>query len=259
MKLQRIILIAVVFSLVFIPIFESTVLQAEEKAEYLYANDPWPPRITYDETTQELGGIDVKIIKEIAKRLDIKVKYAAFPWKRSLVMMKSGDSDILSSCQKRPEREEYMHFLEPAYVTSKKIFYVKVGSNVKVEKYEDLKSLKIGVNNGYKYETQFDEDETLEKVSVREELQLIEMLALDRIDTFVGTEMTADYLIIKHGYKGQFKKEPFYYKADTGAYITISKMSPLAERLSELNSILEELVNERIIEKLINEYFDELE
>ncbi len=84
-----------------------------------------------DRWSKNYSGIDVDIIKEIARRLNLKVTYNEGSWKRCLVMLENGSSDILSSVLKTPEREEYMYFVEPPYIThSPTAFYLKKGKGI---------------------------------------------------------------------------------------------------------------------------------
>ena len=57
----------------------------------------------YKDAAGNLTGIDLDIIREIARRLDIEVEFQAVPWKRSLVSVEKGLVDGLVAGLKNPE------------------------------------------------------------------------------------------------------------------------------------------------------------
>ena len=115
--------------------------------------DPWPPWKLVDPNSWEVDpqGIDNRLIETLldsynqAFGADLRASYRGYPWKRALDMMEKGDADLISGILRRPEREEYLVFLEPPYKTrSAKVFYVRKGERDRIRDYEDLHDLKIG-------------------------------------------------------------------------------------------------------------------
>ncbi len=77
-------------------------------------------------------------------------------------MMKDGTIDPMAGLLKRPEREEYIRFVQPpCKERSDTIFFVPKGKPSLIQTYEDLYALKIGTTLGSKYFHQFDEDKKL--------------------------------------------------------------------------------------------------
>lgn len=93
-------------------------VMAEETLRY--ALFPAPPFMIYGE--QQMSGIDVEIVNEIAAQLHLKVEYIQCPWMRCLELMKTGKADLLSSAYKKPEREEFMQYFSTPFLNQLKIY-----------------------------------------------------------------------------------------------------------------------------------------
>ena len=74
--------------------------------------DPWPPFINVDKTTQKItGGIAIQVIQKIFKRIkDVEVNFIIRPWKRALLEVKEGKFDGIPALQKTPEREKFLEY-----------------------------------------------------------------------------------------------------------------------------------------------------
>ncbi len=157
--------------------------------DLLYANAHYPPWVIVKEDGQ-MEGIDIEILKEISKRLNLNLKMDDCPWKRCLSMLKYGEIDIISTLIRRPDREKIMHYIDPPYFRkSTKAFYLKKGKGNLIQKYEDLYKISVGIVKGYKYFQRFDNENKIEKQSVVRDVQLLRMLERDRFEAFIGTEI----------------------------------------------------------------------
>ncbi len=119
--------------------------------ELIYAASHWPPWVIVPQEGS-ITGINIDIVKEIAKRLELDLKIIRCTWKRCLKLVELGEADIIGTILKRPDREIYLHFLPPPYiVTSSRVFYVLKGQKHLIQKYEDLYRMKqVGVVRGVK-------------------------------------------------------------------------------------------------------------
>lgn len=224
--------------------------------ELIMQNEHWPPyTIFHADGTVE--GVDVELLREMARRLKVKIKIVEVPWVRCLVDMEKGSADILSAALKRAEREKYMYYLEPPYIEySTKCFYVKKGSGIVIKKYADIYKYKVGMTRGSAYFPQFDDDERVNKVVVADTNQLIKMLLAEHIDVFIGTEEVIEYFILtnKNYDRSLFKKAAFEYKLKTPFYFTVSRKSPFMRRVPEMEKILRDLHKEGFIQRVKDKY-----
>ena len=116
-----------------------------------YVVFPAPPfMIGADSDEAELSGIDVTIVRELARRLKLTLVIVKAPWARALNLMETGKADLLSSAFRTPEREAFMDYFAEPFLTSLPIaFYTWKGSGVHLDTFEDLARVKsIGVLRG---------------------------------------------------------------------------------------------------------------
>jgi len=100
------------------------IMEATPKTEHLLVGlAHWPPWKIIE--NGEFDGVDVAILEEIGKRLNITFEYIECPWKRCVEMVKTGDVDMITSFGKSPERDEFVYYIEPFYVKENVVFYSK--------------------------------------------------------------------------------------------------------------------------------------
>ena len=75
------------------------------------------------------------------------------------------------------------------------VFYLRAKADFDIKHYRDLLGKSIGVNRDSSYFIRFDNDTDLRKAVLSEESKLIELLIKRRIDTFIGTASSIDYLL----------------------------------------------------------------
>jgi polar amino acid transport system substrate-binding protein len=232
---------------------------AESGKVLRYAVFPAPPYMIGAGDPQEvMSGIDVDIVAEIARRLDLKVEYIKCTWERCLELMKKGEADILSSVYKKPEREEYMYYMEKAYLDRLPIaFYTLKKNNYPIKTYEDIYHLeKVGVLQGASYFERFDNDDQVKKFEVPSQDQLFPMLLAGRLDAIAGYIPTENYHIFVEGYSGKISRSDFISQEQVFVYLTLSKTSPFASHLDEMNSVYSKILEEGFITQVVTTYYD---
>lgn len=94
----------------------------------------------------EIVGFDIDVVKAVAQKAGIEVKFVNTPWEGIFNTLAQGDRDLLvSAITITPERRQTMDFSQP-YFDAKQLIAVK--SDSPVAKFEDLKTLKVGVQTG---------------------------------------------------------------------------------------------------------------
>lgn len=205
---------------------------------------------------KEASGVNADIIRHIAKELGLTFEPVKCPWKRCLQLMEEGKIDMAGTVGRTPERERYLHFVEPTYAqVPDQVFYLPAESKVEIRNYEDLYQLRaIGIERGARVSPEFDQDTKLMKKEVSTLKQLLLMLGNDRLDAFAGNEMVTDYMIQEMGLPGKFKKAPFRFVSGGMEYLAISRKSPHAKRLSEIGRIVTDMKMSGEIQKYIEKY-----
>jgi len=94
----------------------------------------------------EIVGFDIEVVKAVAQKAGIEVKFVNTPWEGIFNTLAQGDRDLLvSSITITAERKQTMDFSTP-YFDAQQLIAVKKDS--KIAKFNDLKKLKVGVQNG---------------------------------------------------------------------------------------------------------------
>jgi polar amino acid transport system substrate-binding protein len=94
----------------------------------------------------EIVGFDIEVVQAVAAKAGIEVKFLNTPWEGIFNTLAQGDRDLLvSSITITDERKQTMDFSSP-YFDAQQLIAVKKDS--KIAKFDDLKKLKVGVQNG---------------------------------------------------------------------------------------------------------------
>lgn len=94
----------------------------------------------------EIVGFDIDVVKAVAQKAGIEVKFVNTPWEGIFNALDQGDRDLLvSAITITDERRQTMDFSQP-YFDARQLIAVK--SDSPVAKFDDLKTLKVGVQNG---------------------------------------------------------------------------------------------------------------
>ena len=94
----------------------------------------------------EIVGFDIDVVKAVAAKAGIEVKFVNTPWEGIFNALGQGDRDmVVSAVTITDERKQTMDFSTP-YFDAVQLIAVKDGS--KVAKFDELKKLKVGVQTG---------------------------------------------------------------------------------------------------------------
>ena len=94
----------------------------------------------------EIVGFDIDVVRAVAAKAGIEVKFVNTPWEGIFNALAQGDRDLLvSSITITDARKQTMDFSSP-YFDAVQLIAVK--ADAKVSKLDDLKPLKVGVQNG---------------------------------------------------------------------------------------------------------------
>lgn len=200
--------------------------------------------------------VDQKILTAIARDLDIHLTFHYAPFKRRLLMLKSGSVDIVAGLLRRPERETYIHFVLPPYKNkSDTIFLVPKGNAGLIRVYEDLKGLRIGVNQGSKFFPQFDKDTALHKEPVHLITANLKKMLLGRLDTVIINEAAGIDLIRRTGLAQEIEIAQYRFSRAKCVYIGISKRSWLMNEINTIAPKIKKMVESGRIGKIIRNYY----
>ena len=94
----------------------------------------------------EIVGFDIDVVKAVAAKAGMEVKFVNTPWEGIFNTLAQGDRDFLvSSITITDERKQTMDFSSP-YFDAQQLIAVK--KDTKITKFDDLKKRKVGVQTG---------------------------------------------------------------------------------------------------------------
>jgi polar amino acid transport system substrate-binding protein len=95
---------------------------------------------------KEVVGFDIDVMKALAQKIGIEVKFVPTPFEGFFNFLAQGDRDLLiSAITITDERKQTVDFSEPYFEASQLI--AVPAADAKVQKFDDLKNLKVGVQS----------------------------------------------------------------------------------------------------------------
>lgn len=191
----------------------ANVAHAENRKMVIHFEEYPPYEYTED---GEVKGINMDLMKEAFKRMDIKLSFKPMPWKRGVYELQNGGIVCLASGFKTPEREVYTFFPSEPLAMENVVVVTSAVSGVEITSLEDLRGLTIGVVREYAYGHDFDSMLGLNKIEATSNNQLLKMLLSQRMDVAIMNKAVARFLAKKIGKLAHIKfiydvnSEPLY-------------------------------------------------
>ena len=219
---------------------------------------PWPPYTLGQVGREADGGLGVELVREIYRRLDIKVNIELYPWKRVLKMAEAGQVDGPTLLMKNPEREKYLVYTIPVFEGREVLFYSKKHlQNFSWDAFEDLSPYTIGLINGYIYGEEF--LKAADRLGLKLEYAVtaevnFQKLHAGRIDLVMEDPLVAGAIIRKNG--EWIESITFADKPVTiyPYHMALSKKSPARELIPKLNLIIEQMRADGSIDHILGYY-----
>ncbi len=212
----------------------------------------WPP-VMFKEG-EVVTGAGPELIRKIFGDLGIKVQtpYVG-AWEDVLSKAKTGQIDVIVAAYKVKEREEYMMYSDP-YTTDPLAVFVATDKTFDFKNLSDLVG-KSGVGMiGDSYGQEFDDYSAahlnLRRVQTCEEA--FDLIAQHKADYFINS-LYAGNLEIKKSKLTQVTHLPKFI-SEQNFYITISKQSPFAQYLSDVNRLIKKYKEDGTIDQLVTQY-----
>ncbi|WP_236208908.1 substrate-binding periplasmic protein [Pseudomonas tohonis] len=132
----------------------------------------------------------VKVLEVAAERAGLQLEWRHAPFARSLADLRDGRIDLVPRVLPDPERDHYLHYL-PSIGTQDKQILFTIRPTQRLERYEDLAPLRIGVKRSTLYFPRFDADRALHKQPAVDDDILVRMFRAGRIDTIAVLDKAA--------------------------------------------------------------------
>ena len=226
---------------------------------YLVTDENFPPFSFREDNI--VKGIDVDIVSELFKRLNIKVKIDLVPWKRLLYLTETGLCDGSFSLFKTNEREKFAIYADSIGIHySSYYIFTKTGKAFNFNKITDLYGKTLALLAGFSISKEFDEAVKNNKIIIEEQSNLtsnIKKLLAGRVDGLVGQYEVTLYTLKKMNLLDKVTKLKKSLKEKRAAYFVISKKSKIKDKeelIKKINAVLKEMDAENIYEKISQKY-----
>lgn len=196
-------------------------------------------------------GIDIDITDEIASRLNVKVEYRYYPFKRCLESLERGEADLMGFLAYREERAAYLQYLQPPYQGDTKVFYVRRGEADRLKTYSDLHKLRVGLMRGHKHFEPFDSDKKIDKHEADHNKSNYLKLVRDRIDVLIENDTQGPYKAHRFGVADKVEIAPYTVPMEKNGFFAMSKKSKFISRIAEFENVLRTMVNNGEIDAII--------
>jgi ABC-type amino acid transport substrate-binding protein len=169
--------------------------EIKKRGKIVVGTEPLFPPFEFYNEKGELVGFDIDLAKEIAKQLGVELELKTLSFEKlfsALILTKEIDI-IISAISVTPERTKFVAFSIP-YFGSGEVFLIKKG--LSVEKLEEMKNKKIGVQTGTISEVEAKKFSKPENIILFKNYQIaIESLLKDEIDAVLVEYPLAKFLV----------------------------------------------------------------
>jgi len=217
--------------------------------------ESWPPfRIVDEEASWGYYGIDIDVLEELENRLNVVIDVQRHPWARGLNMLKNGQADMIIGLAYTEERAGFVDYVPTSYFSVQPVFYTQKGRGSEFRTYQDLAGHSIGMSIDSAYFEPFNSDSSLNKVTLVTEPQIIEMLALGRLDLAVGTNPNIAYDIYLLGLQDKVEMTAYIPPVRTDLYIAFSKLSNKRTHLEAVDRAIRDMLADGTIDAIAARY-----
>lgn len=212
--------------------------------------DHYPP---LQIVAEEPYGENITALKVLAKVTNRELEIVVGPnFARCLRLLELGKVDILAGLIDSPERRKIAHLV--SYQQDTPYIFVTRKNTKEIKKYKDLSGLVIGITTNTLYFKQFDNDQTLNKVIIKDINTGFKMLTKDRIDVVVTAQKIYSNMVNSPKSEQTLKVNEYKPLSNRRLYFGISKknkaqLTPV--EFSQIEAAAEQLLFQRAIEEFI--------
>lgn len=234
--------------------FPTTILALEPPSRLDCASTVFEPFVV--RSGNKISGIDVEVIKEVGRRLNIVVEFHLMPWKRLEQNIKEGTETCVAAYFRTPDRETYMDFTHiPLHLTAYTLFVNSDKNPQQYRGFEHLKETVIGVNRGFKTTPEFEEAREkgwIKRYDLNNALQGLKMLSQQRLDAILTNYHVGLFLIKANKIHGVVPLKPAV--ASTPAYFVFSRKKNLSYLVPAFDEMLMQVMIDGTYQKIFDRY-----
>lgn len=240
---------------IMLPVGAARAAQAEPSVEktraLILVFSPLPPWRVVDAEDRPSGPY-LEIMRRLASGVGLPLEVHVCPLLRCLDQLRRGEADVGIGVAPGPEREAIVDFLQPPFAgPTHMCFYRRHGDeSSRVEHYNDLARLRIGVTRGARYFPRFDQDAHLNKDVAPDKLSNLRKLVNLRVDTVIMLCGEGALLVRRPEFR--HRVELAGPEVATGSRnVVLARRSSLYGRKADLQRVLRQLVASGEIRRLL--------
>jgi polar amino acid transport system substrate-binding protein len=210
-----------------------------------------------------MGGKAVELTRALFARLDVEVSFRNVPWQRALTRIAEGSADIIPMITRTANRSRHIVFTKPVY-TDQLLLVTAAGKGsterCNWQQPEALRDRTIGLTRDYVYGPAWSalmKDRRFTTTRSNTDLTHLKQAVTGRVDlslqyysflksSLARTEVDQDALVIC---RPAISRTPLRFG--------ISRRSPLAERMPEINQALKAMKEDGSYRALLGELYRE--
>ncbi|POZ62963.1 substrate-binding periplasmic protein [Chromobacterium alticapitis] len=209
-----------------------------EARELVFAYNVFEPWKRLDAQGQPAGPY-TEIVRELARRLDLRLRFLHCPLSRCLARMQQGRADLMIGVRQTAERSQYLDFLEPPFANGDRLaFYQRRGDPRVIARYEDLLPLKVGVSEGVSYAARFDHDARLRRDASPGMESGFRKLAEGRVDVLIVNESQGAALAARPEFAARVKRAALTLDDHHPNRLALARQSPLQPQKARIEQTL---------------------
>ena len=219
--------------------------------------DNFPP-FSYMENGN-LAGIDIDLVHEMARRINISVQIQAYPWARVMSSVKSGEFDGAFAAFETAERQAFCLYVGVLHVEEFYLFVRKDNAFVYTQ-IPDLYGKRVGIDRGVYVGEAFERAVNDGRITLEEvnDMGMINIRKLNagRIDAVIGDLGVMSYHLKLLGLEQRIVAlQPI--REPTPAYLVLSKLSKLKNKVelqNRMSKALHDMWNDGTYHLIYNRY-----
>ncbi|WP_160309846.1 substrate-binding periplasmic protein [Chromobacterium subtsugae] len=209
---------------------------------------PWK---NYDGQGQPSGPY-TEIVRELARRLRLPLRFLNCPLPRCLAAMQQGRADLMIGVQHSPQRARYLDYLEPPFASGNRLALYQRGNDPRViRRYQDLLPLTVGVVDGVQYQEAFDQDPRLRRDTALTMESSFRKLAAGRIDVLIGNEQQTGLLAASHEFAGRVRRAGLTLDDLRPHRLALAQNSPFHAEKARFSQALQAMLDDGSVARIL--------
>lgn len=226
----------------------------KKKSTFVVSGHPeWPLAMYQD--NDKIAGVGTDIMKKIGKDLgfNIKSEYSG-QWDQVQRKAENGEIDALVGMYETVDRDKYFDFSLP-YMLDPVAVYVKKGKAFDIPDWDNFIGKKGVLTTGDSYGQALDMEmaQIFTTVRVNTVSEAFDMLVNDQADYFIYAYNAGDKALKDAGLADQVEILPKFVVVED-LHFAISKSSPMAKYLPEINKKIEQYKLDGTVDQLTADY-----